>query len=410
MKKIWILMWLGMWGSLVQAECYLNIEKAGNMNPQPLSELGISLISQFVEPLEATPMYGLGTGSCMYKLGINENANSMIITITGEKLNASGNSNLGNMEGAQQAILRAIYRGKPDKQVEICSAYKSILSDECGNQQRPTPGNNASIHRDKSVLILYDPRADAGTLPLKFSDPNEREVILAAIVEFNRIFLEHQFNVFDQNRLEEVNREIAKHSDYANFDERALELAQSNSSDLLITFRLINYVDKGKDGLLSWAKAELTGKIVFAGTGQLIGVSREKGESAFGLGATGGVVFSNMAKAATKAANPAAQELIRMFSETAPPKDMFRLIFSGLSILQKRSLPIQLKMVPGYKGHRILAQTKNRLDIELDMELGDHNELSKVISETIEKDSNFQGYLLDAECTRNRCSFQSVKK
>jgi len=237
MKKKILLLLILLWGNFASANCYLNIENAGNLNPKNLSSLGISLISQFVELLDSTPIYGLGVKSCMYKLVINQDSDSMIITVNGRNLNGSGNSKLRNMDGAQQAIIRAIYRGKPSQQIAICKAYGSILTEECEKKPQPIVKADMPIHRDKSVIILYDPRADAGTLPLKFSNPNEREVILTAITEINRVFLETQFNVYDQNRLEQVNQEIAKYSDYADFDQKALDLAQSNSADLLITFR-----------------------------------------------------------------------------------------------------------------------------------------------------------------------------
>jgi len=260
---------------------------------------------------------------------------------------------------------------------------------------------------NKSIIVIYDPRASDATLPLKFNDSNEREVILSAIQNLNKIFLEKQFNVFDENRLLEVNEEMT-YSDLSNFDEKALYLAKKNSADLLITFRLISTVEKDKN--FSWAITILSGKAVFAGNGQLIGTNRQKSKQAFKLDASGFEVFDNMSISATKAAEIVAKELTKQILVTAPPKEMYRLTFNNLESAQKRAVKRRIRNIKGYKSHRIVSETVNGVNLELDLELGDNADFSTLIQDSIEKDSSFKGYFLESECQRNRCNFAPVLK
>lgn len=263
------------------------------------------------------------------------------------------------------------------------------------------------VRGQKSLIVLYDPRASGATLPLKFTDPNEQEVILAAIGELNRVFLNAQFNTFDADRLAQVNKELNESSDLAHFDQRALKLAQSNSADILITFRLMSFVTK--DQTLSWSMSEMEVKAVFAGNGQLIGSSRTKGKVGFKTGASGGEVFTNMASSAMQASKPAGNEIVKQILVTSPPKEVLRFLFSNLSILQKRAIPKSLRDLPGYKSHRITSEKTNAIDIDIELDHVDAGSLSTQVSELLEKDASFKGMLVNAECDRNRCSFSPVK-
>lgn len=261
---------------------------------------------------------------------------------------------------------------------------------------------------NKSVIVLYDPRASGARLPLKFDDPNEQEVILKAIGEINRVLLEKQFKIFDESRLLEVNMELHKFSDYADFDARALRLAQSNSADLLLTFRLINYIKK--DSRISWSKSEFSAKAVYSGSGQLIGSSRKVGKASIRNDSTAGDVYLVMVQSSLNAATPATEELARQMLVTQPLNDTIRLLFSKLSVRQKRAVKSRISRVTGYHSHKILAEKRKHLDIELQMEPGTQGNLSLNVSEIIEADKSFtkKDAILDSECQRNRCAFTVI--
>ena len=262
---------------------------------------------------------------------------------------------------------------------------------------------------NKSVMVLYDPRAEGATLPLKFANPNEREVILAALGELNRQFLGKQFDVFDQNRLTQINQELNQSNDYSNFDQRALKLAQSNAADLLITFRLISSIEEGE--MISYAMSTLSAKAVFAGNGQLIASSRQDGKTGLPSKSSGGVVYHSMASSSIQAAEQASQELVRQMFVAQPPKEKYRLIFSNLSIRQKRAVLKNIRKVPGYQAHKKLSDKSNQVDIELDLNLGDNADWAASVSELLEKDVSFtrKNMLLDSNCQRNRCAFTPVR-
>ena len=139
MKKIWIALFFCFpltYSTAFGEKCYLVVEKAGNFNPQILITLGTSLISQYFQTVEAIPNSGIGTESCTYKVALTEGGGSIFITITGQGLNAYGDTNQQGMKGLQQAFLRAIFRAKLEKKQEICNAYASVLQEDCAAKSK----------------------------------------------------------------------------------------------------------------------------------------------------------------------------------------------------------------------------------------------------------------------------------
>ena len=142
---------------LFAEQCFLYIEKPGNINPQITSTLAISLISQYIEKLESVPITGLGKHDCVYKLGVTESKEGMFVTISGRGLSAYGDSKNGNLDGLQQALLRSIYRAKLDKKDEICKAYGTILKDDCNfhasNAQRNSKTGVHQTDKENSQTV-----------------------------------------------------------------------------------------------------------------------------------------------------------------------------------------------------------------------------------------------------------------
>ena len=88
-----------------------------------------SLLSEFIEPISSIPIEGLNLkkNHCFYEISSRKNNGKTFVSISGRKLNASGESTLGGIEGIQQALLEAIYRGKPEVRSDLCESYGDIL-------------------------------------------------------------------------------------------------------------------------------------------------------------------------------------------------------------------------------------------------------------------------------------------
>ncbi|MCP4297385.1 MAG: hypothetical protein GY786_17420, partial [Proteobacteria bacterium] len=113
--------------------CYLTIEESGDYNPKAISEFAIPVISQYVEHLSPIPPSGISANACQYQLSISESRTALSITKKKKNMNAYGDSNQLGMNGVREAILRAIYRTKPERKSEICRVYSSFLVD-CGSK------------------------------------------------------------------------------------------------------------------------------------------------------------------------------------------------------------------------------------------------------------------------------------
>ncbi len=113
-------------------ECYLSVEKSGDINPITISDFAIPLISQYVTKVNPIPLSGVRENDCVYRISLSESREEMSITVAGEKINAYGDSKYTGVKGVKEALLKAIYRARPNRMEEICKIYKSILTNDCG--------------------------------------------------------------------------------------------------------------------------------------------------------------------------------------------------------------------------------------------------------------------------------------
>ncbi|MBU3916336.1 hypothetical protein KKA14_12445 [bacterium] len=143
-KKIFILSIFLSISQISLAKCFLYIEKTGNLNPTIISTLAISLISQYIERLEDTPLSGLTETDCMYKIGLTESQSGVFVTISGRNLSAYGDSSKSGVDGLQIALLRAIYRAKLEIKDSICKAYGTILLEDCNGKIQTASGNTSN--------------------------------------------------------------------------------------------------------------------------------------------------------------------------------------------------------------------------------------------------------------------------
>jgi len=113
-------------------KCYLVVERAANYNTQVIQNFAIPLISQYFEKVDPIPNSGISMKACQYVLSVSESRDQLSVTISGNRLNAYGNSKEPGISGVQQSLLRAIYRADIQKKDYICKAYGTIIKEDCG--------------------------------------------------------------------------------------------------------------------------------------------------------------------------------------------------------------------------------------------------------------------------------------
>ena len=108
--------------------CYVRVNSSNDFNQTLLSDISISLISQYLTKIKSFPPSGLsGKGHCIYEVTATLDGNKTFVTLQGNNLNSFGNANMVGIEGFQQAILRSLYSSQRDKRRLICSYYTKIL-------------------------------------------------------------------------------------------------------------------------------------------------------------------------------------------------------------------------------------------------------------------------------------------
>ena len=110
---------------------FLKKTDQGPLDPLLTSEIAISLISRYFAEVIAIPPAGISNDACIYDVQVNNAEDTMITTITGEDLNADGESKKTGVDGIKESILSALFRSLEDKRQEICDNRGSVLNKEC---------------------------------------------------------------------------------------------------------------------------------------------------------------------------------------------------------------------------------------------------------------------------------------
>lgn len=114
------------------SKCFLILENKTDFSTSMMSAMTTSIISQFVTKIEEVPISGIDAErkSCIYKVVFEKSDDTTFLVITGPKINSYGDSKLKSADGAQQALLKALYRSIPEQQNKICSLYENVIN-EC---------------------------------------------------------------------------------------------------------------------------------------------------------------------------------------------------------------------------------------------------------------------------------------
>jgi len=148
--------------SLFAGPCYLVIEDSGNYNPARISHFAISVMSQYIGKISPVPPAGISAKSCQYRLSVSETRESLTVAISGNDMNAFGDSNNPGFAGVQEAILRAIYRANPARKSDICTAYSTMIPFDCGQKSSPTIVSPTTLPPPK---VLSSPLFDQSEKP-----------------------------------------------------------------------------------------------------------------------------------------------------------------------------------------------------------------------------------------------------
>jgi len=133
--------------------CYVSVTSSDDFNQTLLSNISISVISQYLKNVKPFPSSGLsGKGHCIYEVTATLDGNKTFVTLQGKDLNSFGDATIVGTDGFQQSLLRSIYRSQRDKRELICSDYPKIL-EECGGVVRKSTNLFMKVLKDSHKII-----------------------------------------------------------------------------------------------------------------------------------------------------------------------------------------------------------------------------------------------------------------
>ena len=164
MKKILIILsFLLLSSSLFgQSEetCYVaaHSKDSKEFDPTLLSNISISLISEFLKEVEPLPPAGISMDTCIYHIDAVKVKETTFVTFKGKNLNSFGDSKLSGSDGFQESVLKALYRALEDKRKLICDTYGEFI-EKCGGVVKKIPAGKIEIIREmKNKYDLFGKR------------------------------------------------------------------------------------------------------------------------------------------------------------------------------------------------------------------------------------------------------------
>ena len=93
--------------------CYVSVTSSEDFNETLLSNISISVISQYLKNVNPFPSSGLkGKEHCIYEVTATLDGNKTFVTLQGKDLNSFGDATIVGTDGFQQSLLRSIYRSQ----------------------------------------------------------------------------------------------------------------------------------------------------------------------------------------------------------------------------------------------------------------------------------------------------------
>ena len=127
-------------------------------DPTLLSNISISLISEFLKEVEPLPPAGISMDTCIYHIDAVKVKETTFVTFKGKNLNSFGDSKLSGPDGFQESVLKALYRALEDKRKLICDTYGEFI-EKCGGVVKKIPAEKIETIREmKKKYDLFEKR------------------------------------------------------------------------------------------------------------------------------------------------------------------------------------------------------------------------------------------------------------
>ncbi len=239
----------------------------------------------------------------------------------------------------------------------------------------------------RRVMMVY-------TIKMEDDLPADNEAVQAALGQLQDTFLAKQFRVFDDEQMEQINKDLA-HSGRGFEDAELVRIAQRYKADFLIAFGA-----SGEERPTEWGANNylfsMQSKALEASTGRLCGTLRSAGESM----AAGENAITALAKAAQQAAIKAADGLIQRLTTCSGTKEMM-VVFHHFSEEEHDAIMDALEEM-GIQDYREKSITSGYMELELFNDSSPTRFRRKMI-----KSARKMGvHLATQHCTSGRCVFK----
>ena len=140
--------------------CYVIVDSSEEFNPTLLSNISVSIISQFLREVEPIPPAGVSKDSCLYQISVSKEQDTTFVTFKGKNLNSYGDSKLSGTDGFQQSLLKSLYRSLRDKRKLICEDYGEFLSKECSSIKKEMVVEEQIVEKPLVVEKKVEPKPE----------------------------------------------------------------------------------------------------------------------------------------------------------------------------------------------------------------------------------------------------------
>ena len=89
--------------------CYVVVDSSDDFDTTLISNISVSLISQFLREVEPIPIDGISKNSCLYQISVSKEKDTTFVSFKGKNLNSYGDSKLTGLDGFQQSVLKSLY-------------------------------------------------------------------------------------------------------------------------------------------------------------------------------------------------------------------------------------------------------------------------------------------------------------
>ena len=129
--------------------CYVaaHSKDSKEFDPTLLSNISISLISEFLKEVEPLPPAGISMDTCIYHIDAVKVKETTFVTFKGKNLNSFGDSKLSGPDGFEESVLKALYRALEDKRKLICETYGEFI-EKCGGVVKKIPAEKIETIRE----------------------------------------------------------------------------------------------------------------------------------------------------------------------------------------------------------------------------------------------------------------------